>query len=114
MEKLSDRAKAEFRGVADWIERTVKGIAYKVDMAAKTVAKIVKGVLNGQHRARVLLPRSPALDSRRRPTGRLRIVGAGAAALVFAVSALLSGCYYRGRPPEYGRRGYGHRSDRRY
>jgi hypothetical protein len=30
----------------------------------------------------------------------------GASAVVVAVAAILSGCYYRGRPPEYGRRGY--------
>ena len=43
---------------------------------------------------------------------RLRALSAGV--IVLVVSALLSGCYYRGRPPEYGRRGYGHRYDRRY
>ena len=42
-----------------------------------------------------------------RTQGKLKVV-------VLVVSALLSGCYYRGRPPEYGRRGYGHRYDRRY
>jgi len=48
------------------------------------------------------------------PTRRLRTIGTGAGVMILVVSALLSGCYYRGRPPEYGRRGYGHRYDRRY
>jgi hypothetical protein len=45
-----------------------------------------------------------------RPLRRLRAIGV----VVLVVSALVSGCYYRGRPPEYGRRGYGHHDDRRY
>jgi hypothetical protein len=55
----------------------------------------------------------------------LRTIGLSAGVMVLAVAALLSGCYYRGRPPEYGHRGpypgYGHRGhyddhhdDRRY
>jgi hypothetical protein len=44
----------------------------------------------------------------------MRIFGASAGVIVLAISALLSSCYYRGRPPDYGRRGYGHRDDRRY
>jgi len=82
MEKLIDKTKGKF-----------KGIAYKVDMAAKAVAKILTS---------------------RRQTRRLRTLGGGVGVIVFALSALLSGCYYRGRPPEYGHRGYGHRYDRRY
>jgi hypothetical protein len=44
----------------------------------------------------------------------LRTMGARAGAMVLAVAALLSGCYYRGREPEYGRRDYRHDHDRRY
>jgi len=45
----------------------------------------------------------------------LRTIGVSAGVMVLAVAALLSGCYYRGRPPEYGHRGYSdHRHDRRY
>jgi hypothetical protein len=44
---------------------------------------------------------------------RLRTMGARAGTLVLAIAALLSGCYYRGRAPEYGRRDYRH-DDRRY
>jgi hypothetical protein len=32
--------------------------------------------------------------------------GWSAGAIVLAIAALLSGCYYRGRPPEYGGRGH--------
>jgi hypothetical protein len=43
---------------------------------------------------------------------RSRTIGASAGVMILAVSAFLSGCYYRGRPPEYGRRDYGdHRHD---
>jgi hypothetical protein len=45
---------------------------------------------------------------------RLRTMGARAGTLVLAIAALLSGCYYRGRSPEYGRRDYRHEHDRRY
>ena len=50
MEKLIHRARDEFKRIADQIDSAMKGITYKADMAAKTVTKIVKGVLNGQHR----------------------------------------------------------------
>jgi hypothetical protein len=48
------------------------------------------------------------------PGHRSRTFGASAGVIVLVVSALLAGCYYRGPPPEYGRRGYGHHYDRRY
>jgi hypothetical protein len=118
MEKLIDRARGTFKAMADQIAGTLKGITYKADMAAKAVAKIVKGVSKGQQRTTVspgaLPARRPITDSRRRQTRRLGTIGAGAGVMALVVSALLSGCYYRGRPPEYGRRGYGHRYDRRY
>jgi hypothetical protein len=38
----------------------------------------------------------------------------GASAVVVAIAAILSGCYYRGRPPEYGRRGYDDHHDHRH
>jgi hypothetical protein len=97
MEKLIEKTKGNFKGTADRVAVTLKDISYKADMAAKAVAKIVKGVLTS-----------------RRSTRRLRTLGGGAGVIVFVLSALLSGCYYRGRPPEYGHRGYGHRYDRRY
>ena len=50
MEKLIDRARDRFRRLADQMESTLKDIAYDTGMAAKTVAKFVKGILNGQHR----------------------------------------------------------------
>ena len=58
--------------------------------------------------------RIASLDARRPPSRRLRMIGVSAGVMALVVSALLSGCYYRGRPPEYGRRGYGHHYDRRY
>jgi len=54
------------------------------------------------------------MESSRQPTRRLRTIGVSAAVMVLAVAAFVSGCYYRGRPPEYGHRGYDHRHDRRY
>jgi len=55
------------------------------------------------------------MEPRRKPTRTLRTIGVSAGVMVLAVATLLSGCYYRGRPPEYGRRGpYDHRHDRRY
>jgi hypothetical protein len=50
MEKLVDTAKGKFKRIADHMESTLKGFTYKADVTAKTVAKIVRGVLNGQHR----------------------------------------------------------------
>jgi hypothetical protein len=50
MVKLSDRAKDRFKGLAERMESSLKDIAYHAGMAAKTVAKFVRGVLNGQHR----------------------------------------------------------------
>ena len=50
MEKLSDSAKDRFKRLADQMESTLKDLAHDVGLAAKTVAKFVKGVLNGQHR----------------------------------------------------------------
>ena len=50
MEKVFDRAKSRFRGLAHQMEGTLKGVTYKADMAAKNVVKIVKGILNGQHK----------------------------------------------------------------
>jgi hypothetical protein len=37
---------------------------------------------------------------------KLNTTGWSAGAIMLVVTALLSGCYYRGRPPEYGRRGH--------
>ena len=48
MEKLIHRARDEFKRMADQIDSALKSITYKADMAAKNVAKIVKGVLKGQ------------------------------------------------------------------
>jgi hypothetical protein len=50
MDKLIHRARDEFRRISDQIESALKGATDKADMAAKTMAKIVKGILNGQHR----------------------------------------------------------------
>jgi hypothetical protein len=52
------------------------------------------------------------MESFNQATQRLRTTGARAAVLFLAVAALASGCYYRGRPPEYGHRD--HRDDRHY
>jgi hypothetical protein len=56
------------------------------------------------------------MESSRQPTRRLRTIGVNAGVMVLAVAAFLSGCYYRGRSPEYGRRGHydDHRHDRHY
>jgi hypothetical protein len=53
------------------------------------------------------------MESSRKPTTRrLRAISASAGVILFAVAAVVSGCYYRGRPPEYGHRGYSdHRHD---
>jgi hypothetical protein len=50
MAKLSDRAKERFKGMADQIENVLKDIANNAGLVAKTLAKFVRGVLNGQHR----------------------------------------------------------------
>jgi len=50
MEKLVDTAKGKFKRIADHMESSLKGFTYRADLAAKVVAKIVKGALNGQHR----------------------------------------------------------------
>jgi len=50
MEKLSDSAKDRFKRMAEQIENALKDIARDAGLAAKTVAKFVRGVLNGQHR----------------------------------------------------------------
>jgi hypothetical protein len=42
---------------------------------------------------------------------KLRAPGWNAGVIVLAVAALLSGCYYRGRQPEYAGRGH---DDRRH
>ena len=121
MEKLIDRAKDKLKGMPEQIAGTLKAITYKVDMAVKDVAKIVKGISKGQPRTTIspgtLPARSPvmsAMDPRPGQTRRLRVMGVGAGLVVLVAPAFLSGCYYRGRPPEYGRRGYGHHYARRY
>jgi len=43
---------------------------------------------------------------------RRRTIGSVAGVIVVATTALLSGCYYRRGPPEYGRRGYHGPADR--
>ncbi len=48
------------------------------------------------------------MQSSRQVTRGLRAIGVSAGALVFAAAAILSGCYYRGRSPERGGRGYGY------
>jgi hypothetical protein len=56
------------------------------------------------------------MESSREPIARrFRPMGTSVGVMVFTVAVLLSGCYYRGRPPAYGHRGYDdHRHDRRY
>jgi hypothetical protein len=43
---------------------------------------------------------------------RRRTIGSVAGVIVVAATALLSGCYYRRGPPEYGGRGYRAPADR--
>jgi hypothetical protein len=50
MKKLIYRARDEFKRMADQMDSALKGLAGKADSAAKALAKIVKGVLDGQHR----------------------------------------------------------------
>jgi hypothetical protein len=79
-------------------------VASKGGIAMEKLIDSAKDKLNGM----------AAQIARPRQTRRLRAIGVGAGVVVLVASALLSGCYYRGRPPEYGRRGYGHHYDRRY
>jgi hypothetical protein len=50
MEQPVGTARGKFKRMAEQMESTLKSVRYKADMAAKTVATIVKGILNGQHR----------------------------------------------------------------
>ena len=50
MEKIIERSKGRAKGLAAQIKSTLKGISYKADMAAKNVAKLVKGIVHGQQR----------------------------------------------------------------
>jgi hypothetical protein len=50
METLSDRARERVKWMADQIENALKDIACNASMAARTITKFVRGVLNGQHR----------------------------------------------------------------
>jgi hypothetical protein len=56
------------------------------------------------------------METSLKPTTRgPRTIRTNGGLIILAVAAVLSGCYYRGRPPEYGHRGYGdHRHDRHY
>lgn len=51
MEKLIERAAARIKTMADQIESTLKGLAYKAQVASKNVATVVKGVFGGQHKS---------------------------------------------------------------
>ncbi len=57
---------------------------------------------------RPFVTRLHTMKSSRQPARGLRTIGASIGVMVLTAAALLSGCYYRGRSPEYGGRGYGH------
>ena len=50
MEKVFDRVRGRVNELAAQIDRTLKNVAYKADLAAKNTAKLVKGIVHGQQR----------------------------------------------------------------
>ncbi len=48
MEKLIDSAAGRVKAMADRLESTLKGLAYKARAASKDVATVVKGVFREQ------------------------------------------------------------------